>query len=142
MCEPGSYKGKSMFPKIDYFKFDSHNLSYGNYGGFDYSAGVAGGSITGTSADPAPVDAYDALFYSHDLAYQQSSNPVELRQADIQVVGAYSACCTVRHPTRLQGGFSGKWRSMFLEWRRKREKAIPLPLCDEPVIPARQYDAR
>ena len=76
-----------MFPKIDYFKFDGHNLSYGNYGGFDYCAGVAGGSITGTSEDPAPVDAYDALFYRHDLAYQQSSNPVELRQADIQVVG-------------------------------------------------------
>ena len=46
---------------------------YGNYGGLNYSSGVVGGTITETS--PPPVDAYDAAFYLHDLAYQSSSKP-------------------------------------------------------------------
>jgi hypothetical protein len=79
-----------MFPNWDAFHFDGNTLTYGNYGGLDYSAGTLGGTITGTSADPVPVDAYDALFYQHDLAYKHSSDPAELLQAHIQVVeGVY-----------------------------------------------------
>jgi hypothetical protein len=36
-------------------------LTYGNYGGLNYSAGVVGGTITENS--PPPVDAYDAAFF-------------------------------------------------------------------------------
>lgn len=79
-----------MFPNLDFFHFDENTLTYGNYGGLHYSAGMFGGTITGTPADPPPVDAYDALFYEHDLAYQQSSDRVELIQADVAVVeGVY-----------------------------------------------------
>jgi len=35
--------------------------NYGNYGGANYSAGVIGGHITGTSVDPPPVDTRCAL---------------------------------------------------------------------------------
>jgi Ca2+-binding RTX toxin-like protein len=58
-------------------------LTYGNYGGLNYSAGVVGGTITETS--PPPVDAYDAAFYLHDLAHQSSSDPAVRLPADIQV---------------------------------------------------------
>ena len=37
-------------------------ITYGNYGGLNYSAGVVGGTITETS--PPPVNAYDAAFLS------------------------------------------------------------------------------
>jgi hypothetical protein len=58
-------------------------LTYGSYGALNYSAGVVGGTITETS--PPPVDAYDAAFYLHDLAYQSSSDPTVHLAADIQV---------------------------------------------------------
>jgi Ca2+-binding RTX toxin-like protein len=58
-------------------------LTYGNYGGLNYSAGVLGGTITETS--PPPVDAYDAAFYLHDLAYQSSSDPAVRVPADVQL---------------------------------------------------------
>jgi RTX calcium-binding nonapeptide repeat (4 copies) len=58
-------------------------LTYGNYGGLNYSAGVVGGTITETS--PPPVDAYDAAFYLHDLAYQSSSDPAVRLPADVQL---------------------------------------------------------
>jgi Ca2+-binding RTX toxin-like protein len=58
-------------------------LTYGNYGGLNYSAGVVGGMITETS--PPPVDAYDAAFYLHDLAYQSSSDPALRLPADVQL---------------------------------------------------------
>ena len=63
-------------------------LTYGNYGGLNYSAGVVGGTITETS--PPPVDAYDAAFYLHDLAYQSSSDPAVRIPADIQVAETVS----------------------------------------------------
>jgi len=76
-----------MFPNLENFRLiDDTTLVYGNYGGLDYSAGQPGGSITGTPADVAPVDAYDALFYQHDLAYTQTSDPVELIPAHVAVV--------------------------------------------------------
>jgi hypothetical protein len=58
-------------------------LTYGNYGGLNYSAGVVGGTITETS--PPPVDAYDAAFYLHDLAHQSSSDPALRLPADVQL---------------------------------------------------------
>jgi Ca2+-binding RTX toxin-like protein len=58
-------------------------LTYGNYGGLNYSAGVVGGTITETS--PPPVDAYDAAFYLHDLAYQSSSDSALRLPADVQL---------------------------------------------------------
>jgi Ca2+-binding RTX toxin-like protein len=63
-------------------------LTYGNYGGLNYSAGVVGGTITETS--PPPIDAYDAAFYLHDLAYQSSSDPAVRIPADIQVAETVS----------------------------------------------------
>jgi Ca2+-binding RTX toxin-like protein len=63
-------------------------LTYGNYGGLNYSAGVVGGTITENS--PPPVDAYDAAFYLHDLAYQSSSDPAVHLAADIQVAETVS----------------------------------------------------
>jgi Ca2+-binding RTX toxin-like protein len=62
--------------------------TYGNYGGLNYSAGVVGGTITETS--PPPVDAYDAAFYLHDLAYQSSTDPAVRLPADVQVVESVS----------------------------------------------------
>ena len=59
-------------------------ITYGNYGGLNYSAGVEGGTITETS--PPPINAYDAAFYLHDLAHQSSSDPAVRLPADIQVV--------------------------------------------------------
>ena len=58
-------------------------VTYGNYGGENYSAGVVGGTITETS--PPPIDAYDAAYYLHDLAYQSSSDVAVHLAADIQV---------------------------------------------------------
>jgi Ca2+-binding RTX toxin-like protein len=58
-------------------------VTYGNYGGENYSAGVVGGTITETS--PPPIDAYDAAYYLHDLAYQSSSEVAVHLAADIQV---------------------------------------------------------
>src|SRR5436305_14092256 len=58
-------------------------VTYGNYGGANYSAGVVGGTITESS--PPPVDAYDAAYYLHDLAYQSSSDVAVHLAADIQV---------------------------------------------------------
>ena len=66
------------------FLESANTLTYGNYGGENYSAGVVGGTITETS--PPPVDAYDAAFYLHDLAHQSSSDPAVRLPADIQVV--------------------------------------------------------
>ena len=59
-------------------------VTYGNYGGENYSAGVVGGTITETS--PPPVDAYDAAYYLHDLAYQSSSDVAVHLAADVQVI--------------------------------------------------------
>jgi Ca2+-binding RTX toxin-like protein len=58
-------------------------VTYGNYGGANYSAGVVSGTITETS--PPPIDAYDAAYYLHDLAYQSSSDVAVHLAADIQV---------------------------------------------------------
>src|SRR2546429_130451 len=61
---------------------ESAGITYGNYGGLNYSAGVEGGTITETS--PPPINAYDAAFYLHDLAHQSSSDPAVRLPADIQ----------------------------------------------------------
>ena len=79
-----------MFPNLNSFHFGDNGLYYGNYGGLDYSAGTENGTITGTTADPAPVDAYDQLFYEHDLALQQASSPEARLEAHVDVVtGVY-----------------------------------------------------
>jgi hypothetical protein len=81
---------EAMLPQWDYFHFSDNGLYYGNYGGLDYSAGTENGRITQTPADPAPVDAYDRLFYNHDLALQQASSPGERLEAHVAVVtGVY-----------------------------------------------------
>jgi hypothetical protein len=77
-----------MLPQFQYFHFGDNGPYYGNYGGLDYSAGTEDGTITGTSADPAPVDAYDKAFYIHDLALQNASTPAARLEADIQVVAS------------------------------------------------------
>jgi hypothetical protein len=78
---------KYGFPNPDYFNFnDDGSLTYGNYGGQNYSAGEFGGTITGTPADPPPVDAYDQEFYEHDLVAQTSSDPEVLLQSHVDVV--------------------------------------------------------
>jgi Ca2+-binding RTX toxin-like protein len=63
-------------------------VTYGNYGGPDYSSGVVGGTITESS--PPPVDVYDAAFYLHDLAYQSSSDPAVRIPADVQLAQSLS----------------------------------------------------
>jgi RTX calcium-binding nonapeptide repeat (4 copies) len=70
-------------PAVTDFLESVGTLTYGNYGGLNYSAGVVGGTITETS--PPPVDAYDAAFYLHDLAYQSSSDPAVRLPADVQL---------------------------------------------------------
>jgi hypothetical protein len=74
--------------------FATHGIplpNYGNYGGANYSAGQIGGHITGTSADPPPVDQLDALFYQHDLVYQISTNPLVRAAADVQLIESMHA---------------------------------------------------
>jgi hypothetical protein len=79
-------KGGIMLPHLKYFHLGDHGLYYGNYGGLDYSAGTENGRITGTPADPAPVDDYDWSFYKHDLALQHASNTHERLEAHVAVV--------------------------------------------------------
>ena len=74
-----------MFFNFDYIHFDGNTLTYGNYGGLNYSAGTEGGTAL-VPADPAPVDDYDAAFYDHDLVYQTSTDPAVLREADVQLI--------------------------------------------------------
>jgi len=74
-----------MLPQWEYFHFVNHGPYYGNYGGLDYSAGTENGKITGTSADPTPVDAYDQTFYEHDRALQQASSREERFEAHVNV---------------------------------------------------------
>jgi hypothetical protein len=69
--------------------FATHGIplpTYGNYGGPNYSAGEIGGKITGTPADPPPVDQLDTLFYHHDFVYQTSMDPLVRVGADVQLV--------------------------------------------------------
>jgi hypothetical protein len=77
--------GEAMFPQWEYLDFGDNGPQYGNYGGLNYSAGTEGGTVTGTPADPAPVDLYDQAFYAHDLALQEASNPVERLEAHVEV---------------------------------------------------------
>src|SRR6266516_2767431 len=58
-------------------------VTYGNYGGENYSAGIVGGTITETS--PPPVDAYDAAYYLQDLVYQSFCDIALHLPADIPV---------------------------------------------------------
>src|SRR5204863_3164991 len=94
---PASHQEENMYlnwEALSYFDpnspnpFATHGIplaNYGNYGGANYSAGEIGGHITGTSADPPPVDPLDALFYQHDLVYQTSTNPFVRAAADVQL---------------------------------------------------------
>ena len=78
-----------MLPNPNYFQLGDNGLYYGNYGGSDYSAGVEDGSPSLTP-DPAPVDAYDQLFYEHDFTLQNASTLEERLDAHIGVVkGVY-----------------------------------------------------
>ncbi|WP_114943058.1 hypothetical protein [Microvirga calopogonii] len=75
-----------MLPDLQYFHFGTHGIYYGLYGGLDYSAGVEDGKITGTSADPTPVDAFDKLFYNHDYDLQQATTTEQRLQAHGEVI--------------------------------------------------------
>jgi hypothetical protein len=78
-----------MLPNPNYFHPGDNGLYYGHYGGLDYSAGVEAGSAS-LPPDPAPVDAYDHLFYEHDFALQNASTPEERLGAHVDVVkGVY-----------------------------------------------------
>ncbi len=84
-----NWETRSYFDFNSLDPFATHGIplpTYGNYGGPNYSAGELGGKITGTSADPAPVDPLDALFYQHDFVYQSSTNPLVRAAADVQLV--------------------------------------------------------
>jgi hypothetical protein len=59
--------------------------TYGNYGGPDYSDGSVGGAIPPSGA-LLPVDKLDALFYAHDLAYQQNPSATEISSADLTLI--------------------------------------------------------
>jgi hypothetical protein len=59
--------------------------TYGNYGGPDYADGVVGAAIPPTGALP-PVDQLDALFYTHDLAYQLQPSANEIPSADLALI--------------------------------------------------------
>jgi hypothetical protein len=69
--------------------------TYGNYGGPGYTAGTFGGTTPSPPPNPPPVDALDALFYVHDLAFQQfhdgTIGPAELVEASVQLVLGMSA---------------------------------------------------
>ena len=74
--------------------------SYGNYGGWNFSAGVEGGTPPeGPNPTPAPVDALDTLFWQKDLVYQHVQDgvvapqdiPTVIAQADVTLVeGMYA----------------------------------------------------
>ena len=74
-----------MFPNLSNFHVIDGTLTYGNYGGLNYSSGQIGGTAL-SPPNPAPVDAYDALFYQHDLALQEAHTPVARVHADAAVV--------------------------------------------------------
>ncbi|ANY82984.1 hypothetical protein BB934_32730 (plasmid) [Microvirga ossetica] len=79
-----------MLPDPKYFHIGDNGIYYGLYGGLDYSAGVEDGKVTGTSADPPPVDAFDQLFYNHDYTLQQATTREERLEAHVDVVrGVY-----------------------------------------------------
>jgi hypothetical protein len=73
-----------MFFDFDNFNFVDHTLTYGNYGGFNYSNGMVGGTIT--ESPLPPVDPLDTLFFQHDFVYQTSTDPAVLREADVDLV--------------------------------------------------------
>jgi hypothetical protein len=89
-----NWDARSYFDLHSPDPFATHGIplpTYGNYGGPNYSAGQVGGKITGTPADPPPVDELDALFYQHDLVYQTSTNPLVRAAADVQLVESMHA---------------------------------------------------
>src|SRR5262245_2099552 len=72
--------------------FATHGIPlpvYGNYGGPNCSAGQVGGIAT-IPASPPPVDqnqgGLDTLFWTHDLTYQNSTDPLVRAAADILLV--------------------------------------------------------
>ncbi|MFC4174047.1 hypothetical protein ACFOYU_18670 [Microvirga sp. GCM10011540] len=65
--------------------------TYGNYGGPNYSDGrILLPTEDSPLAAPA-VDALDALFREHDRAYNNSTDPLVLAQADLQLIRGISA---------------------------------------------------
>ena len=79
--------------------FATHGIpipTYGNYGGPGYTAGTMGGTTPPPPPNPPPMDALDALFYEHDLVFQQFhdgviEDPAVLIQASVQLVLAAAA---------------------------------------------------
>ena len=79
--------------------FATHGIpipTYGNYGGPGYTAGTMGGTTPPPPPNPPTMDALDALFYEHDLVFQQFhdgviTDPAVLIQASVQLVLAASA---------------------------------------------------
>lgn len=65
--------------------------TYGNYGGPNYSDGRILLPTEVTSLTTPPVDALDALFREHDRAYGNSTDPLVLAQADLQLIRSIAA---------------------------------------------------
>jgi len=80
--------------------------TYGNYGGPDYSDGLVGGTIPLSGALP-PLDQLDALFFTHDLAYQLQPSANEIPSADlalIQGIESLTATGSLDAEASLYGG--------------------------------------
>lgn len=58
-------------------------LTYGNWGGPGWSGGEFVSDPELTNWDIMPIDAMDALFYSHDWVYQHPGEGLEQWEADI-----------------------------------------------------------
>lgn len=65
--------------------------TYGNYGGPNYSDGRIVQPTEVTPLTTPPVDTLDELFLEHDRAYDLSSDPLVLAEADLQLVRAIAA---------------------------------------------------
>jgi hypothetical protein len=65
--------------------------TYGNYGGPNYSDGRVLLPTEVTPLTTPPVDALDALFQEHDRAYNNSSDPLTLAQADLGLIRGIAA---------------------------------------------------
>jgi hypothetical protein len=83
--------------------------TYGNYGGPGYSAGEIGGTtplLNELTADTQPKDALDALFYTHDLAYEQNPGSPTADLALIQGITALSDEQLADPEAQLYAGFA------------------------------------
>jgi hypothetical protein len=88
--------------------------TYGNYGGPNYSAGAIGGTTPYSIdySDPAqvPVNPLDALFYEHDLVYQQYHDGLlpasALPEADVDLIKEMAQLTLTDPESQLFEGFA------------------------------------